>query len=75
MMSEQTNKLTIACVILLAIVAGIYGASSIAVTDTASANQCANACYAAHSQCRVAHKGSPACDAQLSRCLSSCGRR
>ncbi len=42
--------------------------------EGASANQCASACYAAHSQCRVASKGSPACDSQLSACLARCGR-
>lgn len=68
------KRLTIACGATLALGAVVMGASLLFVGDTASANQCANACYAAHSQCRVSTKGSPSCDAQLSRCLSSCGR-
>lgn len=71
----MTKRLTITCGVLLALAAGLSGASLFPVTGPASANQCASACYAAHNQCRVSTKGSPSCDAQLSRCLSSCGRR
>ena len=41
-------------------------------SERAVANSCAAACHAAHSQCRVAQKGSPACDAQLTQCLKGC---
>lgn len=43
--------------------------------DSASANQCANACYSRHSQCRISRKGSSSCDAQLRQCLRQCVRR
>jgi hypothetical protein len=65
----------IAGLLTLAATAALLGVSQFVVDDTASANQCASACYAAHNQCRVASKGSPSCDAQLSRCLAGCGRK
>jgi len=68
-------RLMIACGVMLVLAASLYATTSLVATDTASANQCASACYAAHNQCRVSTKGSPSCDAQLSRCLSTCGRR
>lgn len=55
--------------------AGLAITTELYVSGGASANQCANACYNAHNQCRVATKGSPSCDAQLSRCLAGCGRK
>lgn len=73
--TEMMKQMTIAGGAMLALIAGLYAASLVAVTGPASANQCASACYAAHSQCRVSTKGSPSCDAQLSRCLSGCGRK
>ncbi len=54
---------------------GLLLATGLVASGDATANQCASACYAAHNQCRIASKGSPSCDAQLSRCLASCGRR
>lgn len=69
------RKALIAVGLTLALAVGLLGVSQLIVREDASANQCASACYAAHNQCRVASKGSPSCDAQLSRCLSGCGRR
>ncbi len=60
---------------MLALAAGLFAASQLASSGSASANQCASACYAAHNQCRVSTKGSPSCDAQLSQCLAGCGRK
>jgi hypothetical protein len=40
--------------------------------ERADANPCASACYAQHNQCRISSKGSPSCDAALTKCLSSC---
>ncbi len=61
--------------VTLGLAAALLGGYALIVHEEASANQCASTCYAAHSQCRVASKGSPACDGQLSRCLSGCGRK
>lgn len=41
----------------------------------AQGNQCAAQCYAQHNQCRMATKGSPSCDAQLTACLRGCASR
>lgn len=38
----------------------------------AQANSCVSSCRAAHSQCRIATKGSPSCDSQLQSCLQGC---
>ena len=35
-------------------------------------DSCANACQSQHNQCRVATKGSPACDEARQRCLQAC---
>lgn len=61
--------------VTLALAAALFGMSQIVARDSASANQCASACYSAHNQCRIANRGSPSCDAQLSRCLAGCGRK
>jgi hypothetical protein len=41
----------------------------------AQGNACAAQCYAQHNQCRMATKGSPSCDAQLTACLRGCSSR
>ena len=41
----------------------------------AQGNQCAAQCYGQHNQCRLATKGSPSCDAQLTACLRGCASR
>jgi hypothetical protein len=58
----------IAGLMALIVLGGLAGGSR-----DAFANACANACYAKHNQCRITQKGSPACDAQLTRCLRGCG--
>ena len=66
--------------LVFALVSAVVAAATLALSafvlrGDATANQCANACYAAHNQCRVATKGSPSCDSQLSACLARCGRQ
>jgi hypothetical protein len=59
-----------------ALAAGL--ATSLALTGgcaEAQGNQCAAQCYAQHNQCRIATKGSPSCDAQLTACLRGCASR
>lgn len=68
------RNLIVACA-TVGLAAALFGGYTVLIDNNASANQCASSCYAAHSQCRVASKGSPACDGALSRCLSSCGRK
>ena len=57
------------------LMAVLLAAACLAPTSLASANACAQRCYAQHNQCRMATKGSPACDAQLTSCLRSCSAR
>lgn len=59
--------------------AGALAAVFVAVLTTmpcavgvAWANSCVSGCHAAHSQCRIATKGSSSCDAQLRGCLQGC---
>lgn len=54
-----------------AVLAVILGGTALAIPP-ATANSCADGCRAAHNQCRIANKGSPSCDAALTRCLSGC---
>jgi hypothetical protein len=54
----------------LAIAAGVL--LTMNGSQVAEANSCVASCRAAHSQCRIATKGSPSCDAQLQSCLSGC---
>lgn len=42
------------------------------VGGSASANSCANACYAEENRCRIATKNSPSCSARLTACLQRC---
>jgi hypothetical protein len=42
------------------------------LSDAASANQCAARCYAQENDCRRATRGSPSCEAELTRCLQAC---
>jgi len=42
------------------------------VGDEASANQCANQCYAQENACRRATNDDPKCGAELTKCLQSC---
>ena len=58
------------------VVAAVLLAAACGVPVTvAFANACAQRCYAQHNQCRIATKGSPSCDAQLTSCLRSCSAR
>lgn len=41
-------------------------------TVVVAQDSCAASCRAAHSQCRIATKGSPSCDAQLQACMQRC---
>jgi hypothetical protein len=49
-------------------------AASLASAQPAAAD-CASACRNQHNQCRIATKGSPSCDAQLTQCLRGCRGR
>jgi len=44
----------------------------LSLPTVASANDCAQRCYAQENACRRATKDSPTCGAQLTRCLQSC---
>ena len=56
---------------------GLIGIASEPTCAFAQSSSCTSACRAQHSQCRIATKGSPSCDAQLQSCLQGClsGRR
>jgi hypothetical protein len=56
---------------ILAIVVGDARSSCV----YAQGNACASTCRAAYSDCRIASKGSPSCDAQFQACMQSCQRR
>ena len=52
--------------------AAVMLAGTVAGFDTASANQCANQCYAQENACRRATSDDPKCSAELTKCLQSC---
>jgi hypothetical protein len=55
---------------IFSLVAALVLLGSIAAAE---ANQaCVQQCRAADNQCRLATKGSPACDAQLQACMNRC---
>lgn len=56
---------------LVAVIAAVVATMPCAV-GVAWANSCVSGCHAAHSQCRIATKGSSSCDAQLRGCLQGC---
>jgi len=56
----------------LVVSAGLVAADVLKKDSFDVANSCAAGCRAQHNQCRIATKGSPACDAQLNQCLRSC---
>jgi hypothetical protein len=47
-------------------------AQSVPTIQPAQASACTSNCRAAYNQCRIANKGSPACDAQLQACMQAC---
>ncbi len=69
------------CLILLALLTAGLASAGEAVSQgggvmLAQGNpSCIAQCRAAHSQCRVATRGSPSCDGQLQGCLNSCLRK
>lgn len=70
------RKLGIAVLKAAVAYTGALMATGYFASGTAVANSCASACHAAHNQCRIATKGSPSCDAQLTQCLRGCaGKR
>jgi hypothetical protein len=60
-------------IMLALLVASAAGAGLVSMSSNeAVANSCAASCHAGHNQCRIATKGSPSCDAQLTACLRGC---
>jgi hypothetical protein len=62
---------------MLAVMAVALAGTAAAQQQTArplavAQDSCSAACRTAHSQCRIATKGSPSCDAQLMACLQRC---
>lgn len=58
--------------VLPVVVAGFAAATVVLAPTDACANTCQQSCRAAWNQCRIATKGSPACDAKLQACMQSC---
>jgi len=72
-MHRGSLRLGIAALALLGAAAGAaFEPGYVLVQDS-----CASSCRAQWNQCRIATKGSPACDAQLQACMRAClaGRR
>ncbi len=66
--------------VLIVLLTATLTATSMSMGDgilTVQGNpSCVAQCRAAHSQCRIASKGSPSCDGQLQSCLQGClGRK
>ncbi len=55
-----------------ALTAFCFGAAASVAPVGASANDCAQRCYAQENSCRRATQDSPSCGAQLTRCLQGC---
>lgn len=64
------REILMGIVVTAALVLGAW--TLLGASDRAAANSCSAACHAAHNQCRIAQKGSPACDTQLTQCLKGC---
>lgn len=60
--------------VVLALSTGLVAADSM-IRPFKVANSCVAQCRAAHSQCRIATKGSPGCDRKLQACLRRCLNR
>lgn len=68
-MARRANFLGLAG---LALTAGIALAAGYGGGAFDVANACASSCRAQHNKCRIATKGSPACDRKLNQCLNKC---
>lgn len=68
-------------IIALLVLAGVVASAGVTtlrgeiIVPVQGNPSCIAQCRAAHSQCRVATRGSPSCDGQLQGCLQGCLRR
>ncbi len=66
---------------LWALAAGAVAAAFLAVTGLIATGPadaeggCGESCRAAYNQCRIATKGSPACEAAFTSCMQQCIKR
>jgi hypothetical protein len=68
----QRHARFVIVILSLAAGAGVIVAGATSNTACAQGNACVASCRAAHSQCRIATKGSASCDAQLQACVHAC---
>ena len=59
-----------------AVVAALLAGSGLVATQTAEAEGgCGESCRSAYNQCRIATKGSAACEAAFTSCMQRCIKR
>jgi hypothetical protein len=69
---RQINRIALAAALAAAMLVGPGG--DIGCVHAQSPT-CRSTCLASYNQCRLATKGSPACDAQYQACLQACVAR
>jgi hypothetical protein len=58
-----------------AIAGAVLVGAGLASIEQAAADGCAASCRRAYNQCRIATKGSSACEAAFTRCMQSCRKK
>jgi len=59
----------------VAVAAAILTGAGLVSIDRAAADGCAARCRSAYNQCRIATKGSPACEGQFTSCMQGCRKK
>ena len=58
-----------------AVAAAILLCAGLVPIDPVAADGCAARCRSAYNQCRIATKGSPACEGKFTSCMQGCRKR
>ncbi len=72
MLRRRAPRTVLAALAMAAALAGLTGDTSCGL---ANAPSCRASCLQEYNQCRLATKGSPACDSQYQACLQGCVHR